>query len=335
MSADRSSALRPLHAAAERLELLRSGRGDAGERTRALLDLAAAVEWTLRRLLRDDPLAPLEARLSALAPEELRVDEVLSELRQHDRITIQLAASVHHLLEIRERLRNGGLATPEEVGHGVSTVDLVETEQARGVPERPPVTEQQIDETIHEVPSPSRRDPRALAVAGGAVLLGLVLLFLIFRLVAGGGRDANMEQGVALFRSGSYADAAHHFHRYAERNPRDATPHLYLARIHRRMNRPDLAGPALQEAMRLAPDDAAVHRELGFLLIDTRRYDVAVERFRTAVAMDANAAEGWLGLVLALRRDGRPDEAERVLARAPVQVREQFERQAGPPALEP
>jgi tetratricopeptide (TPR) repeat protein len=330
VSQDRTSALRPLHQAAADVAVLRAGAPEPAPRQDAMLRVIEAVEWTLRRVLRDDPVAPIKARLSALAPDEIRPDEVLNEVRQHDLITIQLAAALHHLFELRQRLIGGVEASDADVAHTLRVVDLLEEEVGRGRPMPAPAAETLLDEQVHEVPSDThhgfqRPDRRTLTIVGAAALL-LILFFVGLRLFSGSG-SSEMDQGIALFRSGAYADAAHHFHRYAERNPRDATPHLYLARIHRRLGRPDLAGPALQEAMRLSPEDPAVHRELGFLLMDTGRFDVAVERFRTAVTMDADSPEGWMGLVLALRRQGRPGEAERVLARAPVQVRQRFERQ--------
>lgn len=340
MTPDRSSALLPLQQVADRLATLRSAPADAAGHGAAVLDVIAAVEWTLRRLLRDAPVAPLQLRLSALAPDELRSDEVLGELRQHDLITMEAAAGVHHLFQIRDRLTAGRSALPADAGQAAQVADLLEAELSRptlvppSVQETRPEGETRLDGEVRDVPPPRGRlgERRTLTVAGAAATLILVLL-LLSRWLGGAGGSAEMEQGIALFRSGAYADAAHHFYRYAQRNPDEATPHLYLARIHRRLGRPELAGPALQEAMRLAPEDAAVHRELGFLLIDTGRFDVAVERFRAAVSMDSESPEGWLGLVLALRRDGRAAEAERVLARAPQQVRERFGRQDSPTDL--
>ena len=57
---------------------------------------------------------------------------------------------------------------------------------------------------------------------------------------------------IALFRSGEYAEAVSHFYRYAQANPEDPLPHLYMARSHRRLKRYDLAAPELSAAMRLA-----------------------------------------------------------------------------------
>ncbi|CAN5637668.1 hypothetical protein BH23GEM6_BH23GEM6_14390 [soil metagenome] len=331
MSEDRSSALRPLQQAAEPIAVLRHGTAEDSSLARAALDVISAVEWTLRRRLRDEPVVPLSVRLSALAPDEMTAEQVLGELRQHDVITIQLAAAVHHLFEARQRLASSKGPPRADADQALMVVELLESELSRVRTQVIPVHDTILDEEIQEVPSPGSRygDRRRVIIAVFAVVLILLTVMLVRWYSAPAG-SAEMQQGIALFRSGAYASAAHHFYRYSQLNPDDATPHLYLARIHRRLGRPQLAGPALQEAMRLAPDDAAVHRELGFLLLETGRSDVAVERFRNAVAMDSDSPEGWMGLVLALRREGRPDEADRVLARAPVQVRERFERQPDP-----
>jgi tetratricopeptide (TPR) repeat protein len=331
VSEDRTSALRPLQQAAESIAVLRQGTADESTLARAALDVISAVEWTLRRRLRDEPVVPLAVRLSSLAPDEMTAEQVLSELRQHDVITIQSAAAVHHLFEARERLASRNVANRADADQALMVVELLESELSRARAEVIPVHDTLLDEEIQEVPSPGSQhvSRRKMVIAASAVIFLLLTVVLVrwYSAPAGG---AEMQQGIALFRSGAYADAAHHFYRYSQLNPDDATPHLYLARIHRRLGRPQLAGPALQEALRLAPEDPAVHRELGFLLLETGRSDVAVERFRSAVAMDSDSPEGWMGLVLALRRDGRPGEADRVLARAPVQVRERFERQPDP-----
>ncbi|HEX8242016.1 MAG TPA: tetratricopeptide repeat protein, partial [Longimicrobium sp.] len=54
---------------------------------------------------------------------------------------------------------------------------------------------------------------------------------------------------------------------------------------------------------------------------DLGRAPQAIERFRAAIVQDSTSARAWAGLVSALRRSGRPAQAERVLARAPVEVR--------------
>ena len=91
---------------------------------------------TLRRLLRDDEEADLELRLSALAPDELRPDKVLAELRQLDRISIHLAAAIHSLFEARQQIRQGGQLASTDRVLAYQVADRLEEEASR--PTAPP-----------------------------------------------------------------------------------------------------------------------------------------------------------------------------------------------------
>ncbi|HET7273839.1 MAG TPA: tetratricopeptide repeat protein [Longimicrobiaceae bacterium] len=156
-------------------------------------------------------------------------------------------------------------------------------------------------------------------IAGVLALLAVVVVAGVLW-TRGRGAHSEMEQGVALFRTGAYADAASHFFRYARSHPDEVAPHLYLARIHRRLERPDLAAPELKEALRIAPDDAGVHRELGFFFMDAGSYDAAIERFREALRLDPSSETAWVGMVQALRASGQTGMAESMLEQAPAEV---------------
>src|SRR5690606_35904894 len=117
--------------------------------------VAAAVEMSLRRLLRDHPGAALQVRLRALAPDELRADEVLAELRQHDQISIELAAAVHELLEVRQRLRDGSALTPHDATLAYHVADRLEHEA-----NRPQAHTVSPPASVAELPEP---EPPALA----------------------------------------------------------------------------------------------------------------------------------------------------------------------------
>lgn len=336
---ERETALRPLRMVGGAIDALRAGTA-AGEEARAgVVQVASAVEASLRRVLRDEPGIAMPVRLRALAPDELSADEVLAELRQHDRISIALAASVHDLLESRRRLKSGGAVQAADRDRAIEVAGRVEQEVLHpraaypGAAETLPAGDETVALHLDAEPAPAGRWGRKrLLAAGGIVLLLLLVLVPLAIWLPSRNDDSQMAEGIALFRSGSYADAASRFYRHAQENPDDHVSRLYLARIHRRLERYDLAASSLQEALRIAPDDAAVYAELGFLLTDLGRHDEAVGRFREAIRRDPESEQAWIGLVRVLRAGGQEDAAARVLATAPANVRAMLARPATSPA---
>lgn len=333
---DREAALRPLRTIGGVVSSLRAGDLSAEEERSAVIQVTSAAESSLRRLLRDQPDVALPVRLRALAPDELSSDEVLAELRQHDRISIELAASVHDLFEVRRRLKEGGSISAGDGDLAYRVASRLEQEALTPPSRAASATPSAVDQTVF-LPV----DPAEDTTAGGRrrvnpfVALGAFLLLAAIGLgiwaMSRRNTASEMDQGIVLFRNGSYADAAPHFYRYAQENPDDATPHLYLARIHRLLERNDLAVPELRSALELAPTDPDVHTELGILLSDAGRFDEAVVRFREAIRLDPEAPTPWVGLVRALRAGGAPQTADSVLARAPADVRAMLARQPPSP----
>ncbi|HEX5724668.1 MAG TPA: tetratricopeptide repeat protein [Longimicrobiaceae bacterium] len=325
MSLDRESTLRPLRAAAVDVDALRGGDATAGRVVR----LARAAETVLRRLLRDDFTAPVELRLRALSADDLPTDELLAELRRRERIPLELAAAFHELHAAAARLGGGGELEPRDGALALSVAEGVERHvlalpAGEGRLEDPvaPADETLLPnaehpEAVHPVP-PAAPRPVWPWVAG-ALGLGLLVLAL-FLWWRGRGPD-DLQAGEALLRRGRAAEAADHFRRYADRNPNDPLPRLYLARIYREGGQPDQAVRELRQGLRAAPDHAGLHTELGFLLLDGGRPAEAAERFREAVKLDAGSPRAWGGLVRALRQAGRPEDAEQVLRLAPPEVR--------------
>ena len=318
------AALRVLGGAGDDVIALRDGTLLPETARGHILRLSNAIDRSLRRLLRDDESAEMSVRLKALAPDELRVDSVLAELRRNDRLPMDLAASIHELLELRRRLEQGASPTSDDTIRTIRVVDRLTKElrapSARVIRPAPAVAAAPVDEPLEVEATDTAAKPRLprrialIAVVLGG-LIGIIAVFFLTR-----GPDP-MEQGIALFRSGDFEESARYFWRASEADPEDPTPHLYLARVHRRTNRLELAADAIRQAQALAPEDAAVHRETGFLLLDTGRPDVAVDRFRQAISLDRESSEGWVGLARALRESGRGAEVPATIADAPAEVR--------------
>jgi hypothetical protein len=325
VSHDPQSTLRPLRAAAVDVEALRAGQAGAG----AVVRVSRAAETTLRRMLRDDPTAPVELRLRALSPDDLSTPDLLAELRRRDRLPMELAAAFHDLAASASRLAGeGGDATPRDVEAAVAVADGLERHvrsQAFETQLEDPVLDP--DETlippspedadrVHPVPPVSRASPRWPVLAGAAA----VLLLVVALLLRGRGADL-VEKGEAAYNRRDTAEAGRLFRQAAERDPEAPLPHFYLAQLHRQAGRTAEAVRELQAGLRAAPRDPGLNVELGFLLLDQGKAAQAADRFQAAVTLDPNSRRAWAGLVRALRAAGRPAAAERVLSMAPPAVR--------------
>jgi tetratricopeptide (TPR) repeat protein len=323
MSADPESALLPLRARAADMELLRT----AGARPAPVVRIASAVDATLRRVLRDDPTAAVELRLAALSPEDLGSADLLAELRRRERIPVELAAGVHDLLHLAERIAAGADPDEVEAALALTVAERVESHirASRGevhlldpVSPRPAAApgEPPRDGAPRAVPGErSRRIPWATF----AVLAGIVLL-LVLAIRMRSGNDA-LRQGESAYRAGRVVEAERLFRVAMEHDPRDPFPRVYLARILREAGRNSDAEAVVVGGIRTAPGSAELHVERGFLLLDDGRAAEAVPVFREALRHDRDSRRGWAGLVRALRDAGRADDAEQVLRLAPAELR--------------
>jgi predicted Zn-dependent protease len=215
--------------------------------------------------------------------------------------------------------------TESETRTLIRTTELAEAEIAREISDEPPNAPPPAPsehEPVHAVPAPLApaagrfRWRLAAAIIGGAATLLLLVMWL------GPGRPAGeLDEAIALFRTGAGEQALPHFRSHAESNPDDATAWLYIARIHRRGGRLPEARDAIRAGFAAAPADAGLQSELGYVLLDGGQAQAAVPRFRDAVARAPEAPEAWIGLVRALRETGDDAAAARVLSRAPPEVR--------------
>ncbi|CAN5244014.1 hypothetical protein BH23GEM4_BH23GEM4_16550 [soil metagenome] len=298
----------PLLAAEPELARLRTAEGDPERLREAILRLGEAVDATLRRVLRDD------------RPGEHAAAEVVVELRQKNRVSLEFAGAFHELLRIRERAREGGVPSPHDAALAVDVAERLRREvlEPPTQPTLPPPADRTLPiPPVAPVPAPRSGVPPLVWVLLAAAVLLVAGWWLWQRADAG---KAELAEAITLFRSGDYTRAEPRFRSYVEAHPDDATARLYLARIERRTGEWERAAEELREGLRTAPDDAGLQRELGFLLLEVGRAPEAAERFREALRLDPEAPDGWAGLVRALRAVGRPEAAERVLERAPPEV---------------
>jgi hypothetical protein len=324
VSFDPESTLRPLRQRAADVDALRAGAPAPA----LVVRIARASEATLRRMLRDDPTAPVELRLRALSDDDLPTPDLLAELRRRNRLPMELAAAFHDLDLACERISGGADPGPRDATLAVHVADGLQAHilsfpadgllEDPAVPDRDePVLVHDDEEPVHAVPPSRRRRVPWETLAA----LGVLAILLILAIRMRGGGDDDLRRGEAALRAGRVAEAEASFRAYADDHPREAQPRVYLARIYREAGRIPDAEREIQAGLRVAPRDAGLHTEHGYLLLDSNRAADAVPVFRQAVVSDSTSQRAWAGLVKSLRASGRPTDAEQVLRRAPAGLR--------------
>lgn len=316
------STLRPLRQRAPDLDALRTGASAPG----AIVRVAHAADTTLRRMLRDDPTAPVELRLRALSEDDLSTPDLLAELRRRNRVPMELAAAFHELHGAAERIGRGADALPRDVELALSVADGIESHvlalppvhlEDPALPDDDEPLVRDDEAPVHAVPAEARRRFPWQAL----LALGVLGLLLVAAVRTRGDDRGGLQRGEQAFLAGRVAEAEREFRAYAGEHPRDALARVYLARIYREAGRPADARRELQAGLDANPEHAELHAELGYLLLDARRAPEAVERFRVALRHDRESLRAWGGLVRALRESGRAGEADQELRRAPAELR--------------
>jgi tetratricopeptide (TPR) repeat protein len=318
---ERDRALRPLEEARSSIDRLTTYESPAALQE-ALRATWHAVESALRQLLRSDPDVPDELRLQALSRTEMTTDQVVTELRRRDLISLQLAGQVHQLSQAVERSEAGAVRAAD-ADAALEAVEALERELSAGpaVAEHPraarasnPVAAEP-EFTVAE--RGRRRMPAALRRPVVLVGVAALLLAAVIALVLLFGRPDELQQGVAAFRANRHSVAEQHFRAALQRDEGSITARLYLARILREQQRYEESANLLREAARRSPQDAAVRRELGYLFLALNRPEQAAAQFRHSVELEPDETLGWVWLVQSLRRANDP-AAELWLSRAPA-----------------
>jgi tetratricopeptide (TPR) repeat protein len=280
---------------------------------------AAAVEKTLRNLLRFDPGGTDDQKLAARSPTELPHDQLIPALRQRELISLRLAGQVHEL-DLASKRAARGEVRPDDADHAYEVIRQLKLEVgARADQADRPGLQAAIETgTLIDATTPAAkvsRRPRLSrrAVYGlGALVLVAIALFIFTR-------DSALQKGINAFQAERWSVAEQHLRKAAE-DKDDATAQLYLARVYRREQAFDRAAEVLKEAATRHPDDADLARELGNLFMDLNQPQLAIQRYRKAQELDPEEKLNWIGLIRALR-EARDPSAEQVLQQAPAEVR--------------
>jgi tetratricopeptide (TPR) repeat protein len=315
---DRGRVLRPLDEAQPAIDQLQVYESPVAL-TDALRATWHAVDTTLRTLLRSEPRVADGLRLSALSRQDVPLDAVVTELRRHDLLSLSLAGRIHELSRSMERVEAGDVHAAD-ADHALDVVDALRAEVLR-----PPRSagasavrepETVVDDDVVATASGGERRPlrRPIVLATAAVL---VLAAAVALIVALRGSD-DIDQGIGAFQAGRAGVAEQHFRSALQRDRDNVTARLYLARILRDQGRHQESADLLRQAVALAPEDAAVRRELGYLFLTLSRPEQAAQQFQRAIELEPGEPMGWVGLVHALRSSGNTSAAETALARAPA-----------------
>lgn len=314
---DTNRALQPLREAEAAISKLQDYESSA-ELASAVQATHAAVQRSLRYLLRADKSAPDELRLIALSPSELAPDRLIPALRQRDYISLDLAGQIFELEQAAQRAERGTVRAADG-DLAMRVVDQLQTEitqlgdRAMREVAHHTVAAGALDE-VHSVPiaRESRMSMRLIAGLVGVLVIALILALLL--------RKSPTEKGVALFDKGQAAEAEKVLRPEVEKDPANAVAAYYLAALYRRSQKYDEAGRVLRRAVEKNPTDPFLREELGNLFMSLNQPQLAARQYRVAQEQDPEEPRYWIKLVGALRNAGDP-EAEAVLQRAPEEAR--------------
>lgn len=312
---DEPAALRPLVEVTEDIRRLDDYESN-DDLAAAILAVTAAIERALRTRLRNDPTAPDDHRLTALAPDRLSLAEVVSSLRTRDLISLETAGTVHETSAAAARAE-AGAPRPADADVVKSAVERLRVDLASSTA---PADEPTADElsagappaTVPgETPTPAelRAAERAGNGGGGRWMRWIAAALAAFAIFAAAWvftRSGGQEYDAALtaFRSGRLDSAAAGFERVLDDRPGHTTSMLYLARSYRRLDRPADAAAVLRRAVEGDPEDAGVRRELGHLFMDLDRLPSAIAQYELAVEHGPDEPLNWVALIQALRAAG-------------------------------
>jgi tetratricopeptide (TPR) repeat protein len=124
---------------------------------------------------------------------------------------------------------------------------------------------------------------------------------------------AHFGWGLILLHEGKVDESAREFRAELEAHPGDAKAKYHLAYVLLMLQQKDQAFTLLSEVVRDKPDYADAQYQLGKTLLERGDVKAAIEKLETAVRLDPTKDYSYFQLSVAYRRDGRLEDAQRVL----------------------
>jgi tetratricopeptide (TPR) repeat protein len=124
---------------------------------------------------------------------------------------------------------------------------------------------------------------------------------------------AHFGRALILLHEGKVDDSAREFRAELDAHPGDAKAKYHLAYVLIMQQQKDQAFALLSEVVRDKPDYADAQYQLGKILLERGDVKAAIERLETAVRLDPTKDYSYFQLSVAYRRDGRVEDAQRVL----------------------
>jgi Flp pilus assembly protein TadD len=116
-----------------------------------------------------------------------------------------------------------------------------------------------------------------------------------------------------LLHEGKIEDAVREFRAEVDSHPADTEAKYHLAYGLLMQQQKDEAFAVLTDVVRDKPDYAEAQYQLGKLLLERGDVKAAIDKLETAVHLDPGKDYSYFQLSLAYRRDGRMEDANRVL----------------------
>ena len=116
--------------------------------------------------------------------------------------------------------------------------------------------------------------------------------------------------GYLLWTKGQHPEAAKEFQAEIDNEPRHLQAMLYLADSEMQLNRADDARPSLEKLVKISPDNAMAHLDLGIVYAEQGRKQNALAEFQTAIKIAPNNVNARWRLGRLYRSMGMPLQAK-------------------------